>query len=254
MDVKEQIQKMRPIDDTFFEVLIEDKLVCQEILRIVMEDASLEVLEVVPQRSIRNLGYRSVRLDAYCKLGDNSLCNIEVQRSNNDDQHRRARYNAASIVTRETDPGLHFRNIPDIYVIIISEFDIFHKGRMVYHTSQCIEETGDFISDGERRIYLNTENTDDSEIGLLMQAFKQTQVDSRKYPYMHRRIHHLKESEKGVGYMCEIMKEIVDEEIKEIAIRMLKKGSSIEFVSECTELDYDYVKKLKDELRYATVS
>ena len=54
--------------------------------------------------------------------------------------------------------------------------------------------------------------------------------------------------------MCEIMKEIVDEEIKEIAIRMLKKGSSIEFVSECTELDYDYVKKLKDELRYATVS
>ena len=44
MDVKEQIQKMRPIDDTFFEVLIEDKLVCQEILRIVMEDASLEVL------------------------------------------------------------------------------------------------------------------------------------------------------------------------------------------------------------------
>lgn len=252
MDIRQQIQKMRPIDDTFFEVLIEDKLVCQEILRVVMEDDSLEVLEVVPQRSMRNLGYRSVRLDAYCKLGDSSLCNIEVQRSNNDDQHRRARYNAASIVTKETNPGQHFHDIPNVYVVIISEFDIFRKGRMIYHTSQCIEETGDFIFDGERRIYLNTENADNSEIGLLMKAFMQTQVDAKKYPYMHQRIHHLKESEKGVGYMCEIMKEIVDEEIKEIAIRMLQKGSTIEFVSECTGLDSDCVKKIEEELRYAT--
>ena len=45
-----------------------------------MEDDKLEVLSVTPQSSQKNLWGRSVRLDAFCRLGDNSFCNIEVQK------------------------------------------------------------------------------------------------------------------------------------------------------------------------------
>lgn len=79
-----KVQDLRPIDDAFFEVLADDKGVCQEMLRTIMEDDKLIVTDVIVQSSERNLYGRSVRLDALCTLGNGTKCNIEVQRSNND--------------------------------------------------------------------------------------------------------------------------------------------------------------------------
>ena len=63
----EKVKQLRPIDDVFFEKIIEDKEVCEEILRVILEDNKLEVLSVMPQNNIKNLWGRSVRLDAFCK-------------------------------------------------------------------------------------------------------------------------------------------------------------------------------------------
>ena len=62
----EQVKNFRPIDDTFFEVLADDIGVCQEMLRIILEDEKLIVKDVIVQSSERNLYGRSVRLDALC--------------------------------------------------------------------------------------------------------------------------------------------------------------------------------------------
>ena len=78
----EHVKKFRPIDDTFFEVLADDIGVCQEMLRIILEDEKLVVKDVIVQSSERNLYGRSVRLDALCILGNGKKCNVEVQRSN----------------------------------------------------------------------------------------------------------------------------------------------------------------------------
>ncbi|MCI8428048.1 MAG: hypothetical protein HFJ03_11075, partial [Lachnospira sp.] len=78
------LQEQRPIDDVLFEVLASDKDFCQEILRVILEDEALIVEEVEVQKEEKNLVGRSVRLDALCILGDGTLCNVEVQRSNND--------------------------------------------------------------------------------------------------------------------------------------------------------------------------
>ena len=37
-----KVKKLRPIDDVFFEKIIEDKSVCEEILHVILEDDSLE--------------------------------------------------------------------------------------------------------------------------------------------------------------------------------------------------------------------
>lgn len=76
---KRIISKLRMIDDIFFQKMFEDIKVCQEILRICMEDSRLEV---VSQKDLKNLQGRSVRLDAYCKLGDGRYVDVEVQRGN----------------------------------------------------------------------------------------------------------------------------------------------------------------------------
>ena len=54
----------------FFEVLADDIGVCQEMLRIILEDEKLIVKDVIVQSSERNLYGRSVRLDALCILGN----------------------------------------------------------------------------------------------------------------------------------------------------------------------------------------
>lgn len=83
LTVKEKIEKvkeLRPIDDVLFEVLAEDREVCEEMLRVILEDDKLIVHDVITQSDQRNIYGRSVRLDALCTLGDGSKCNIEVQR------------------------------------------------------------------------------------------------------------------------------------------------------------------------------
>ena len=101
----EKVKDLRPIDDVFFEKLAQNKAVCQEILRVLLEDRKLIVHSVITQSSKNNLYGRSVRLDALCTLGNGTKCNIEVQRANNDDHLRRARFNASSITVKESNPG-----------------------------------------------------------------------------------------------------------------------------------------------------
>ena len=48
---KQKVQDFRPIDDVFFEVLADDELFCQEILRIILEDEKLIVNDVIVQSS-----------------------------------------------------------------------------------------------------------------------------------------------------------------------------------------------------------
>lgn len=114
----------------FFEVLA-NKPVCQEMLRTILEDEELIVQDVITQNSEKNLYGRSVRLDALCTLGNGEKCNIEIQRSDNDDHLRRVRYNASSITLRNSQIGTKFDKIPEVYVVFISEFDVFKMGKTV---------------------------------------------------------------------------------------------------------------------------
>ena len=104
----EQIQKLRAIDDIMFQMLAESEKVCQEILRVILDDAKLIVQKVTPQASIANILGRSVRLDALCTLGDGTICNIEIQKKNDNDDLRRVRYNASSIVSNFSKKAVSF--------------------------------------------------------------------------------------------------------------------------------------------------
>lgn len=118
----ERIKEFRLIDDIFFEVFASDIPACQEILRVILEDAELIVNDVVVQSSERNLYGRSVRLDALCTLGNGSLCNIEIQRADNDNHLKRARFNAANITVKESETGTNFeKNKRCVYYLHIRE-------------------------------------------------------------------------------------------------------------------------------------
>ena len=103
-----RVRLLRPIDDVMFKKLAESREVCQEILRVILDDKKLIVEEVISEDSIANIFGRAVRLDALCILGNGTMCNIEIQKENVNDDVRRVRYNASSIVSRFSEKGLIF--------------------------------------------------------------------------------------------------------------------------------------------------
>ena len=207
----EQVKNFRPIDDTFFEVLADDIGVCQEMLRIILEDEKLIVKDVIVQSSERNLYGRSVRLDALCILGNGKKCNVEVQRSNEDHHLKRVRFNASVITVRDSQTDDKFEETIDLIVVYISEFDIFKRGRVIYHVDSVIRETQEKVDDGLERVFVNTTVKDETSISEYMGCFQQKEIDNAKFPKLTNRVHYLKHEEGGVNAVCEIMRKYSEE-------------------------------------------
>ena len=211
---KEQVKNFRPIDDTFFEVLADDIGVCQEMLRIILEDEKLIVKDVIVQSSERNLYGRSVRLDALCILGNGKKCNVEVQRSNKDHHLKRVRFNASVITVRDSQTDDKFEETIDLIVVYISEFDIFKRGRVIYHVDSVIRETQEKVDDGLERVFVNTTVKDGTTISEYMDCFLQKEIDNAKFPKLTNRVHYLKHEEGGVQKMCEVMEQYSKKAVK----------------------------------------
>ena len=68
-------------------------------------------------------------------------------------------------------PSTEFEELPETYVIFITENDVLGGNRPIYHINRIIEETGKAFDDGAHIIYVNGEYQDDSPLGLLMHDF-----------------------------------------------------------------------------------
>lgn len=238
---REYVQRLRPIDDVFFEVLAEDPSVMEEMLRVILTDPELIVISVTPQRDVANLMGRAVRLDAWCHLGDGSECNVEVQRSDNDDHLRRARYNASGITWTKANKNEKFEEIPDVCIVYISQFDFLKGGRTTYHVDKIIRETGVTVDDGLSEVFVNTKIDDGSDIADLMKCFLQEQVNNPKFPKLSAKVNELKNTEKGVSAVCTVMEEYQKDAVENAVKKTWK---------EATEAaDKNHLQTVTDNLR-----
>lgn len=210
--IREEARKLNPIDDLMFRKMAEDKEFCQEILRVILEDDKLIVLESIPQWSGTNLQGRSVILDAKCVRGDGTQTDIEIQKADNDDHQRRVRYNGAILTTNTANPGTTFEKVPNVCVVFISKFDIFKGNLPLYHVDRVVRETGKTVDNGFEEVYVNTIIKDDSEVAELMEVFADDNAYNNKFPKTSDSKHWYKETEGGLNAMCEIMEKIAKEE------------------------------------------
>ena len=224
LEVESLVAQLRAIDDIMFRKLCENIAFVEEILRVILEDDKITVVEVIPQDSIQNLRGRSVVLDAYCKLGNGSYCNVEVQRSDSDNHFRRVRYHAACITANVVDPGEQFEQVDDLVVVYISEFDPFDEGRTVYHVRNMVEETGLAVLDGLREIYVNTKYNDGSEIAELMQCLLEPVVTNPKFPALAQELQAEKGNVKGDESMCKLVEEYAQKRAKEYGEQQKAEG------------------------------
>ena len=138
----ERLRGFRLMDDDFLTKCFEGDTACIElVLRIVLEQ-ELQVLDVRTQVFVENLLNQSVRLDVLATDSTGRKFNIEIQRADRGAGRRRARYNSSMMDANLLQKGDDFDNLPETYVVFITENDEMGNGKRLYRVERWILDTG----------------------------------------------------------------------------------------------------------------
>ena len=208
---RELVRSFTMFDDDFFAVVMEDKAAAQEVLRVLTEIPDLIVKSVKTQYSIRNLGTHSVILDALAEDSEHKLYNLELQVANQDDHQKRVRYYQSNIDISFLDKGTDYEELPELYLIYMTKFDLFRLGKVKYSVHRVIDGTQITVDNGVHELYINAANDDGTAVAELMQFFTETGTRKQQFPELSNRIQYLKEEKEGVTHMCEAVRKYGDE-------------------------------------------
>ena len=257
---QEDLQRLRGfrlLDDDFMTKVFEDISCAELLLRIILNDEGIRVLEAHSQRGIKNLQGRSVKLDILAVDSHNRVFNVEVQRSDRGAGAKRARYNSALIDANVTEPGDQYEDLNETFVIFITENDVMKAGLPIYHIDRVVRETGKLFEDEEHIIYVNSQIKDETKLGRLMHDFSCTDAKDMYNKVLADRVRYFKEDERGVDIMCremEIMRNQAHEEgiekgrimqlIKQVCVKMQKFSSAEEVANDLVEQDVPLIQKI----------
>ena len=250
----QRLRGLRLIDDDFMNACFDGYTVGAELLlRIILNKPGIHVKNVKTQRQIKNLLGRDICLDIDADDDTGKKYNVEVQRSDKGADRRRARYHSSILDAHLLQPGDKFSNLPETFVIFITENDVIGDGLPLYRIERKIEETNVPFDDGEHIVYVNGNEKDVStELGKLMHDFFCTDPDDMHYKVLADKVRYFKEDEKGVATMCKAMEDMRNEAAKTAvekdrtknALEMLADGLSIEKVAQYSQLAIERVKEL----------
>ena len=253
-----RLRGFRPIDDTFMRGMFKDNIPLAElVLRIIVGKPDLILTKCETQADLKRVtGARSICLDAYATDSTGKKYDIEIQRSDNGADPHRARYHSSVMDVENLDEKQDYKELPDTYVIFITENDILKAGLPIYHIDRMIRETGKEFGDGAHIIYVNSRVKDDTKLGRLMQDFTCTNPNDMNYPVLAQRVRYFKEDTKGVATMCRAFEEVREDgklegklegardNSLEVARSMLADGVPYEVIAKYTKLSVEEVRAL----------
>ena len=277
--IKKELKDLDLLDRFLFAEAIEDPETMELILEIILGKEI--VLKHLPQAEKEQRSYiwsKQVKLDVWTQDTDDIIYDTEVQKRNTKDLPKRSRLYNSMIDSKLLIPGsVNYNILNDVYIIIISLFDLFGKGRYRYTFNMRCKEFPDVtLDDGVTRIFLNTRGTDpegvnNELIGLLKYFERSTEntaniSGSDKVMKLHEKIRLLKKSDEiGVRYMNAWEEKILDrqdgyeeghkaglaegellnkKEKMEIAVKLKSRGMSQNDIAEITGLSSSDIKTL----------
>lgn len=247
--IQERIKRFRLFDDEFMTKCFEGDLECTElVLSIIMDKSDLKVKKAHVQHMIKNLQGRSITLDIKATDSEQKEYDIEIQRLASGAKPKRARYHSSLLDANVLLAGDDTESLPETYVIFITENDVMGKDKPIYHVNRYIEETGEVFGDCSHILYVNGAYRDETPIGLLMNDFSCLNASDMHYKKLADRVRYFKENEEGVKTMSGIVEELIDDEKKESALRMLEGGKlSNQEIANYLRLDIEVVEALEKE-------
>ena len=206
---RRDIVEMNLTSDLLSSVTFEDLLAAQDVLRIMTGMDELIVLRVEPQRSFRNMYGHSSISDVWAEDAAYNQYNLEIQIAENEDHLRRSRFIQSRIDSRCLSTGMEYGELPELYVIFITEKDFLGTNEGSFEIVHRIEGLGCQVDDGVHEIYANLEKpVDDDTKQRLLKYIKDTnnlEISTEGFENLAKRVNDLKSEEGGLRYMCSVM-------------------------------------------------
>lgn len=251
----EQLANYRPLDDDFMRELFRNNLeLAQYVLRIIIDKPDLKLTKEETQYDLQHLfGERSICLDVFGVDDDEQQYDIEVQRQDKGATPKRARYHSSAMDVDNLKEKQQFDQLPNTYVIFITEHVFFGKGKAVYQIERMNLATGEPFDDGEHILYINgayDNDEDNSDLAKLIHDFRCNRADEMLLPPLADRTRFFKETPEGVDYMCKAMEDRINDRIKIIVLKMLADGNlSNEQIAAFTDLTTQQIEDIAEEFK-----
>ena len=258
-----QIDEYRLIDDIFFNAFFdENKKDVEFILNIILKK-DLEVIEMSVQKQYKNIRGRSAELDIVAKDSDNKIYDIEIQRTADGAIPKRARFHSSMLDSGAINKGMEYKDLPETYVIFITETDIFEEDEPIYEVERYVKgKKLRLFNDAAHILYVNGKNNNDTELGRLMQDFMCSDPDKMHNSNLAQRARFLKQDEGGRAIMAMSMEELFNKGASagehkravSCAIRMIKSGKfTNEEIAEYQDLPLEEVIALSKQIQAVPV-
>ena len=268
MDKIRELKDLNLLDRFLFAEASELPEVMIPMLEIILgKDVVLKHLPQSEKEIRRAVWSKIVRMDVLSVDREDTLYEMEVQKSDTGNLLRRSRAYNSYIDSKILPPGnLDYNALNDVYIIMVMPFDLFGEGKYMYTFRMMSEEVqGLKLNDGATRIFLNTRGTDsegvtEELIELLHYFEKSTEESIRKTSssrlrQIHDNVQRIKETEEvGIRLMNaweekminrqEAYEEGMKEGVKETACKMKAAGMPTEQIIEFTGLTAEEIEKL----------
>ena len=149
--------------------------------------------------------------------------------------------------------GQEFDDLPETYVIFITENDVLRGNQPIYHIDRRVAEMDfDPFGDQEHIIYVNAaKDNSETELGKLMHDFKCINPDDMYFKKLAEKPRYFKETDEGVKAMCKVMDEVRREAVwkntVEIVKGMLELNLSHEQIAHAAKITVDQVREIAGE-------
>ena len=294
IDIEHIVKTLCMMNNKFMNAMLHDNIpATQKMLRVIMKNDKIKVISVCVQNFIQNLFGHSAQLDILAEDENGRRFNVEIQRADEGAPAKRARFYSSSLDTVFLKAGHDYEELPETYVIFITENDVLQRNLPIYNIDRYIGQNMELFKDGSHIIYVNSQIQDDTPLGKLMQDMYCTDPAKLNYKEFAPQMEFLKHSKDGEGEMRDLFEEyahqvgqqigqqlgqkigqqlgqeigekIAKEKVKEatkkatikaakttkkktlkdMALKMLKRGDSVEDVAEITSLPPESVRALQ---------
>ncbi|MEE0872262.1 MAG: PD-(D/E)XK nuclease family transposase [Ruminococcus sp.] len=221
-EIKRIVMGLRPIDDDFMKAIFTDnKPLVEYVLRVILGKDDLIVETSETQHDLNFFGSRSLTLDVFAKDSTGKSFNIEVQKADKGAIPQRARYHSAALDISTMPKGSVFDELPDSYVVFITENDVLKGNQATYIIERSIIGRNELFNDGAHIIYVNGAYKDvESPVGKLIHDFMCCSADEMLCPPFAEVTNKYKNTSEGVDYMCKA----VEDYAKKYALQQRQEG------------------------------
>ena len=253
------IKNFTLMSDIFMRNVFKQRECLEYVLQVIMEKQDLRVIDQIIQKDYKNLQGRSAIMDCVARDSEGKQFDVEIQQDNEGASPKRARYHSGLMDMNTLNPGQDFDELPESYVIFITRDDILGYDFPIYHIDRHIKEADDSFQDEAHIIYVNSRKQEDTELGRLMHDLHCKNADEMHSPVLAKRVHELKDTQKGVELMCHEMEKIYSEGMesgekrgelkakKETVLSLAEMGLPVEKIAKAVNHDVNEVQKWIDE-------